>query len=328
MKYLLYKDTTEPLTGRGAVSEQGNDRKKKKERNPGGPSTPVTGPDGEVVYFHDPTMGLKKKRDTSGDGTPADGMRSMDDLDRDEIKGLCVDFVHRIFSHDDMWRKQVERRLGHVKMCGILSQVRPRSRDIQIRRLVTILGEDALRKAPMPNGELEWHNVLPSFEDLSDERLREFLEGLAINWLAQDGVWFQGVEFSHGMDAAKECNDACWAEFSPHEAWMIRKLVKLEERPGLGGLKRALGYRLYAAINRQSIHDEGEGAFIFRMDECRVQAARKRKGLADYPCKSGGTVEYTTFAREIDDRIGTECIACPPDEHPDEWFCAWRFSIE
>ena len=77
----------------------------------------------------------------------------------------------------------------------------------------------------------------------------------------------------------------------------------------------------------QSFEDDGDGAFIFRMNACRVQVARKKKGLPDYPCKSAGLVEYSYFARAIDPRIRTECIGCPPDEHPDDWFCAWRFSI-
>jgi len=34
-----------------------------------------------------------------------------------------------------------------------------------------------------------------------------------------------------------------------------------------------------------------------------------------------------TIAGTIDSRIKTECIGCPPDKHPEEWFCAWRFSI-
>jgi hypothetical protein len=63
------------------------------------------------------------------------------------------------------------------------------------------------------------------------------------------------------------------------------------------------------------------------MNKCRVQFARNRKGLEDYPCKSGGTIEYTTFAQTIDPRIKTECIGCPPDPHPPEWFCAWRFRV-
>ena len=66
---------------------------------------------------------------------------------------------------------------------------------------------------------------------------------------------------------------------------------------------------------------------IFYMNDCRVQAARKRKGLSDYPCKSAGLVEYPYFAAAIDRRIRTECVGCPPDEHPDEWFCAWKFTL-
>lgn len=61
------------------------------------------------------------------------------------------------------------------------------------------------------------------------------------------------------------------------------------------------------------------------MNACRVQVARNRKGLPDYPCKSAGLVEYRAFAETIDSRIQTTCIGCPPNDHPEAWFCAWRF---
>ena len=93
-------------------------------------------------------------------------------------------------------------------------------------------------------------------------------------------------------------------------------------------MKKALGMRMYAQINVQSIIDESSSSIVFQMNDCRVQTARKSKGMDDYPCKSVGLVEYTNFARGIDCRIKTECIGCPPDDHPEEWFCAWRFSIE
>jgi hypothetical protein len=101
----------------------------------------------------------------------------------------------------------------------------------------------------------------------------------------------------------------------------------LAENPGLEGLKTALQFRLYATINKQSIVKETSDSFVFQMNECRVQAARKRKGLEDYPCKSGGLVEYNTFAEAIDPRIQTECLSCPPDPHPEGYFCAWRFFL-
>jgi len=77
----------------------------------------------------------------------------------------------------------------------------------------------------------------------------------------------------------------------------------------------------------QSVVEEGDAVILY-MNQCRVQEARKRKGLADYPCKSAGLVEYTYFARGIDARIHTECLGCPPDQHPDEWYCAWRFTLK
>jgi len=164
--------------------------------------------------------------------------------------------------------------------------------------------------------------------ELPEGKLEEMKEAVAANWLANDGVWFQAVEFSRGMFDAKRCNDSSWAQFSPFEARSIKQLLNLGAQPGLDGLKQALEYRLYATINKQSIVEESETSFVFQMNECRVQVARKRKGLEDYPCKSGGLIEYTSFAETIDPRIKTECIACPPDPHPAEYFCVWRFMIE
>jgi len=66
---------------------------------------------------------------------------------------------------------------------------------------------------------------------------------------------------------------------------------------------------------------------VFEMNKCRVQEARKRRGLDDYPCKSVGLVEYGYFAEMIDDRFETVCIGCPPDPHPEEWVCSWRFIL-
>jgi hypothetical protein len=164
--------------------------------------------------------------------------------------------------------------------------------------------------------------------NMPEERLADLIEILGLNWLAGDGIWFQSVEFKHGMFDAKRCNDSCWAWFSPFEAWSIKRLLGLSEYPGMEGLKKALGKRMYASINVQSIIEEEPNSILFEMNNCRVQAARVSKGLEDYPCKSAGLVEYSSFARAIDSRIKTECVGCPPDNHPEGWFCAWRFTLE
>lgn len=166
---------------------------------------------------------------------------------------------------------------------------------------------------------------------LSELGNREFLlallEDMAKRWLAHDGLWFQAVEKEYGMEAAIKMDINAWDKFSKIEAERIKKFLKLPQNGGITALKRALWLRLYSFINTQEIIDSGENSIIFRMNDCRVQAARKRKNLPDFPCKPVGLVEYTRFAETIDPRIKTRCIACPPDEHPPEYYCAWEFWI-
>jgi hypothetical protein len=238
------------------------------------------------------------------------------DLTSEQNSLLIIDFLHRTMMHYAMWYGEVLHQYGPEKARQILKTAYERSYDIQVSRLAKTLGFEFRDGIPGP------------LLDLPPEKLIELRDNLAVNWLANDGIWFQAVEFSKGLFDAKRCNDSCWGQFSPFEAWSIKKFLGLPDNPGLDGLKKALQFRLYAFINKQSFTDETPTGFIFQMNECRVQTARKRKGLEDYPCKSGGFVEYTTFAETIDPDIKTECLACPPDPHPGEYFCAWRFYTE
>lgn len=167
-----------------------------------------------------------------------------------------------------------------------------------------------------------------TIDDLDEKQLRELLKVYAKNWLAHDGCWFLGLEEKLGMSTAKEFNDAAWIRFTEIEAKRILRFLGREPGEGLEALAEALGFRLYASVNRQEIVEITEHRLLFRMRECRVQRARQRKGLPEYSCKSAGIVEYTGFARAIDSRIKTRCIGCPPDAHPDDWWCAWEFTLE
>ncbi len=238
-----------------------------------------------------------------------------ENLSKQEKSKIILDFFHRTMMHHAIWFAEVQHQMGREKAYKALDAAWQKSFAIQMKRLGKVLGYEIEDGIPQP------------LLDLPDEKLDNLLEGSAINWLANDGVWFQAVEFEYGMNEAKRCNDSSWAHFSPFEAWSVKRILGLPEQPGLEGLKKAFQFRLYAFVNKQSIVEETENSFVFRMNECRVQVARKRKGLNDYPCKSGGLVEYTTFAEAIDSRIKTECIACPPDKHPEEYYCAWKFSI-
>lgn len=237
-----------------------------------------------------------------------------EDLDQEQLARLLVDMFHRVILHHTLWFREVEHQLGMADALNILNIAFDQSYSAQMRRLAKFFGF-----------EMTGDGIPKPLLEMPRAKLIELIDNVAINWLAGDGIWFQAVENSVGMYDAKRCNDTCWARFSPFEAWSIKRFLGLPDEAGIKGLKAALRFRLYARINQQSIIDEGPNSIIFQMNDCRVQSARKRKGLEDYPCKSAGVVEYRTFASTIDPRIKVECVGCPPDEHPEEWWCAWRF---
>jgi len=164
-------------------------------------------------------------------------------------------------------------------------------------------------------------------KDLSKQELLDLITDAAKNWLAHDGLWFQEVEKKYGMDTAIELDGNAWKTFTQIEAKRIMKRFDIKPAGGIPALVQALRFRLYAFINIQEIVDVSDKHCVFRMNDCRVQSARKRKQLPDFPCKPVGILEYTYFAKTIDPRIETRCLACPPDPHPNEYYCCWEFTL-
>lgn len=164
-------------------------------------------------------------------------------------------------------------------------------------------------------------------EAMSREELISVIVDDAKNWIAHDGLWFQAVEKAHGMEAAIDADREAWRHFTVIEAKRIMERLGIKPGGGIPALVEALNHRFYAKLNLQECIEVTETRAVFRMVDCRVQSARKRKGMEDFPCKSVGIVEYSEFAKTIDPRIVTRCIACPPDAHPDDYWCAWEFTL-
>ena len=121
--------------------------------------------------------------------------------------------------------------MGMEKALEALSSSSKKSLAIQMKHLAELFG------FTMEDG-------IPSFLlDMDADTLNKLKDRMAKNWLVNDGVWFQTIEFSEGMNDAKRCNDSCWAQFSPVEAKSISNFLGLPENPGLEGLKKALGFQ-------------------------------------------------------------------------------------
>ena len=166
-----------------------------------------------------------------------------------------------------------------------------------------------------------------SLQALTREELIELIGLYSKNWLAMDGVWFQSVERKSGMEEAMYHDAEAWKSFTVIEARRIKQFLQLPEKAGLEGLARALSFRFYANLNRDEIHIQGN-TLLYRPLDCRVQAARSRKQMELHPCKSVGIIEYSGFARTIDERITCECVSCYPDVTDSTCSCAWLFTLQ
>lgn len=241
----------------------------------------------------------------------------LDKLDNAALIERTFEALHLIILHYGTWFWETEHQIGLDKAVE--------ADDIAWKRILPIILNRVTRRLGIPAQD----SIPELLTNAPREELGELVTDMALNWLANDGIWFQAVEknFDYEMYNAKRINDSSLGKFSYIEAKRIVKRLGLPARGGIPALKEALNNRQYSLINKQEIIDVSENKIIFRMNECRVHLARNRANLPEYPCKSAGVTEYTSFAEAIDPRIKTACIACPPDPHPAEWYCAWEFTL-
>jgi len=168
------------------------------------------------------------------------------------------------------------------------------------------------------------HEILNT---LSKDELIRLIEIYSKNWLAMDGVWFQSVERKLGMEEAMYHDGEAWKSFTIIEAKRIKEFLNLPEQAGLEGLSKALSLRFYANINKDEITIR-DNTLTYRTIECRVQTARERKNMEFHPCKPVGIIEYSGFAKIIDNRISCECLSCYPEIEDTSCSCSWLFTLE
>jgi len=164
----------------------------------------------------------------------------------------------------------------------------------------------------------------PERKEVSDGALLD----AAKNWFAMDGLWFQAVERKYGMEAALDIDRGVWEQFAAIEARRIKKRFSLPEKGGLNALNIAFSNRLASLLNNLEIMRPDEKTLVITIKTCRVQTARQRKGMAQFPCMSVGMIEFPVFARAIDSRIVSTCLSCPPETQPGIPYCSWKFTLE
>jgi len=166
---------------------------------------------------------------------------------------------------------------------------------------------------------------LEIFKSMPKEELLSYLEFLLWHYRSVDSFWFLSVEETHGRKNAEKLNGKVWAREGPLTIRDLKERFGISEK-GLNGLEKALRLFPWTSIGNHQIK-RTDDEIIFTVPRCPPQAARLKRGLGEYDCKDMHAKEFINAAREIDPRIRVLCDFAPPDPHPKDLFCRWRFVL-
>lgn len=163
-------------------------------------------------------------------------------------------------------------------------------------------------------------------EQIPKEKLADFIFMHLRDMWAVDGLYYLGIEEKYGTEVATDIDRFVWSVMGKIEARRIKTMFDISDT-NIDGLMTALQYSGWMMDLEDKQIEIHQNKAIIRNIKCRVQNTRLKKGLPEFACKPVRQGFLKSFAHEINPDIKLTCKLCPPDNHPDDLWCEWEFTL-
>lgn len=167
---------------------------------------------------------------------------------------------------------------------------------------------------------------LEEFENMDEKQLRDYIRFLLFNYRVMDAFWFIRITEHFDLTKAEQINEEVWNRVADFAGRDLMKSFDYKNQ-GLKGFVKAMKLFPWCILVGYDF-EEKEDEVLISVKECPAQAARLKRGLGEYVCKHMHMKEFTSFIKHVDERIVTECVFAPPDPHPEDMHCKWRFTLK
>jgi len=175
-----------------------------------------------------------------------------------------------------------------------------------------------------PPGSHEDRNILAK---MPMEKLLDLFFLQIRNLWRVDGLYFLGIEKKFGTEVATEIDAGVWEVMAQIEAKSLQKMFQVGENPDIQTIITLLRKSSWALDQSFKTIEVSDKRATLSVDRCRTQETRLSKGLSEFPCKQVRFSYLKNFAKTLNPKVEVNCIVCPPDRHPQDLWCKWKFKL-